>query len=181
MIATPTLTQPVRYSVPTLTTVSIATTPQILSLSSQTFTSHDHSNRLWEDPVFSSSKVLWSLFRSDASFSAFLQDLLTLMLPDEDSPEDLPATSYAVSTALYLTPQARLSLGHRWTRPHVANDSYGGLRMSWVKGDREVRAIVPADSAPGTRKRYIYWDAGNKYGSVPSFTPSSLAAWLAWL
>jgi len=181
MIATPALAPPVRFSVPTLTTASIATTPQILSLSSRTFAEHGQHGSLWEDAVFSSSKVLWSLFHSDATFNSFLQDLLQLTIQDPENPEDLPATSYAVATALYLTPQARLTLGHRWKRPHVATDSYGGVRMSWVKGDHEVRAIVPADSEPGTRARYIYWDAGDEYGSIPSFTPSSLAARLVWL
>jgi hypothetical protein len=181
MIATQSLAQPVKYSASTLTTASISTPPRLLSLSSRTFLRPHLEMSGYENHLFSTPKVLAALFRYDALFSKFVQELLRLTLPSQDNSEDLPATAYAVSTALYLSPFARFALGHRWTLPHVATDSYGGLRMSWIKGEREVRAVVPQDSAPGTRRRYLYWDSGEKYGSISNFTPSSLAAWLTWL
>ena len=131
--------------------------------------------------MFSVSAVLDTLFTCDVAFSQMVQELLKLTIPDPEHPNDLPATQHSVAAALYLIPLSRLALGSKWRAPHVASDSYGGLRMSWIRGEKELRAVVPGDTKPETRKRYLYWDFGEKYGSVRNFTPSSLTAWMSWL
>jgi hypothetical protein len=130
--------------------------------------------------LFAPETELNKLLVRDKVFNHFLQEVIELGMPSADD-EDPPATPYAVSTAIYVSLLPRMALGSSWIAPHVEADGYGGIRMSWIRETREVRAVIPPNAVPGTRRRYIYWDSGEKYGSVPNFTPSSLRAWLAWL
>ena len=180
-IAEPILDQPTLCGIPVLTSTSVDSSPMFPSLSSQTFGAQHGNQSIHNEPTFLSHVVLTALFTCDAPFNKLIQELLKLTLTDAEHPEDLPATQHAVAMALYLMPLSRLALGSKWTAPHVASDSYGGLRLSWIRGDKELRAVIPGNNKAETRKRYLYWDVGEKFGSIQNFTPSSLAAGLVWL
>ena len=136
--------------------------------------------RIASDIIFpSAQRALRDLFLVDPVFSQFVQELIQLRIKDEDEPEeDLPATSFSVTQAFYLTPQSRLSLAQEWAAPALASDGYGGLRMSWSRGGSEVRVSVPATSAG---KRRLYWERGDVYGSVTDVTPVTLTKYLQWM
>jgi hypothetical protein len=168
----------------TLSLSPIATAPELPWVGSQALSSDSglivHAKK---DVLFTPEEAFNRILTQDKVFNSFLQDVIELrnQSPSSAEDDDLPATAYSITNAIYVSLLPRMALGSNWSRPHVTTDGYGGIRMSWIRGDREVRAVIPPDANPGTRRRYIYWDSGEKYGSVPNFTPSSLRAWLAWL
>jgi hypothetical protein len=166
----------------TLSSSPITSVPSLPWVGSEALSSNEetvvHAKRdIWFTPEGALNKVL----TQDKLFNRFLQELLALRLEDPNERDgNLAATGYAVTTAVYVSLLPRMMLGSSWKMPHVATDGYGGIRMSWIGDNREVRAVIPPDANPGTRRRYIYWDSGEQYGSIPNFTPSSLRTWLAW-
>jgi hypothetical protein len=92
---------------------------------------------------------------------------------DED--EDAPPTEYAIAQALSLTEDSANLLAQRWRAPRVATDGYGGLRLSWRDGRRELRAVITGSKE---RERYLYWEEIGGYGSVANFTAITLFSYL---
>jgi hypothetical protein len=92
---------------------------------------------------------------------------------DED--EDSPPTEYAVAQALHLTEDSAKLLAQKWRSPRVATDGYGGLRLSWRDGKRELRAVIAGNK---DKERYLYWEDIGGYGSIPNFTATTLFTYL---
>ncbi len=92
---------------------------------------------------------------------------------DED--EDSPPTEYAISQALHLTEDSANLLAQKWRAPRVATDGYGGLRLSWRDGQRELRAVIAGNK---DKERYLYWEDIGGYGSIPNFTATTLFTYL---
>jgi hypothetical protein len=92
---------------------------------------------------------------------------------DED--EDSPPTEYAITQALYLTKDSANLLAQKWHTPRVATDGYGGLRLSWRDGKRELRAVIAGNK---NKERYLYWEDTGRYGSIPNFTATTLFTYL---
>jgi hypothetical protein len=123
--------------------------------------------------------VLSELFSVDPLFSDFVDAVLKLRIKDADDPEeDAAATAYSVAQVFYLTPQSRLSLSQAWIAPNLVNDGYGGIRMSWSERGRDVRVSIPASEGSS---RKLYWEEGDRYGSVPDVTPTTLTKYLRWM
>jgi hypothetical protein len=120
-----------------------------------------------------SDLTLKELLLTDSSFRDLAAEVIAMGAPDDDEPEG--ASTEAVGWALELLPKAWVQLGAGWSSPFVSLDGYGGLRMTWNRGRKEVRAVVPAD---GKRPRYIYFEEENRYGTVPNFTDLTLASYL---
>jgi hypothetical protein len=92
---------------------------------------------------------------------------------DED--EDAPPTEYAIAQALSLTEDSANLLAQKWRVPRVATDGYGGLRLSWRDGKRELRAVITGTK---DKERYLYWEEIGGYGSIPNFTAITLFSYL---
>jgi hypothetical protein len=108
-------------------------------------------------------------------FASFVNDLLT---SNEEDEEGEPTSSAALKETLRLTPAACLFLQRRWTRPRVVPDGSGGLRLTWKKDAREVRAIITGQSR---RPNYLYRQDERDYSAIPNFTAATLSNELAWL
>ena len=106
-------------------------------------------------------------------FKTFFDEVKSLQKDDD---EDAPPDSHALSEVLRLVPFSRSQLAQRWLPPRVASDGFGGIRLSWQKGQYEVRAVISGGEI--ARENYLYWEDGNTYGSVPNFTPATLFAYL---
>jgi len=57
-------------------------------------------------------------------------------------------------------------------------DGDGGLRLEWIRPDRELRLVV---SASPEGRSYIYHEQGNDYAADYSPTADALSYWLNWL
>lgn len=114
-----------------------------------------------------------SLLSEDAVFSAFFQDVKALQC-DED--EDAPPDSRALAEVLRLVPFSRNQLAQRWSPPRVASDGFGGVRLSWRKEGKEVRAIISGGQT--IRRSYLYWEDATGYGTIPDFTATTLYTYL---
>jgi len=132
------------------------------------------SNSIWRPyPERSSQTLGSSLLNEDSLFRAFFQEIESLQKDDE---EDVPPDSHSVSEVLRLVPFSRSQLAQHWFGPRVASDGFGGVRLSWQKGQREVRAVISGEGV--ARGNYLYWEDGNTYGTVANFTPATLFACL---
>lgn len=176
MIATAAVQQPVRYFASTMLTQRAEQTPSLLAVPSGTFRPIDFAVSC-QSGVFVKHS-LNEIFHGDAEFRNAIRSLLLSMVGD-DGGADLPTTSYAAGLAMYMLPASRFALGTDWKAPIITSDSYGGLRLTWIDGKREIRAVIPQDGT--SRKRYIYWQEDDRYGSIANFTPSTLTAWLGWV
>ena len=114
-----------------------------------------------------------SLLSEDSVFSAFFQDVKALQ---DDEEEDVPPDSQALAEVLRLTPFSRIQLAQYWSSPRVASDGFGGVRLTWRKDQREVRAIISGGQT--ARNSYLYWEDANGYGTVPNFTAATLFTYL---
>lgn len=57
-------------------------------------------------------------------------------------------------------------------------DGDGGLRLEWIRPDRELRLVV---SASPEGRSYIYHEKGDEYAADYSPTVDALGRWLSWL
>jgi hypothetical protein len=108
----------------------------------------------------------------DAPLTSLAHELSEI-LNDED--EDAPPTPYAISHSISICTLPSKLLSHNWRKPRVATDGYGGVRMSWKFGKRELRAVVTGSQ---DRERYLYWEDESGYGSISNFTPVTLFTYL---
>lgn len=109
---------------------------------------------------------------SNAPLSALQEAIQALQCDEED---DSPPTDYAFGQVLSLCTDATTLLGHRWRKPRVATDGFGGLRLSWKANDKELRAIVGDQE---DKERYLYWEEKEKYGAERNFTGVTLFSYL---
>jgi hypothetical protein len=114
-----------------------------------------------------------SLLTEDQAFSAFFQEITALQ---DDPDEDAPPDSRALAEVLRLVPLSRNQLAQRWSSPRIAGDGFGGVRLTWRKGQTEVRAVISGSQTP--RRSYLYWEDGEEYGTVVDFTPITLLTYL---
>ncbi len=114
------------------------------------------------------------LFHTDKTFQDFVNEVFSLSLDEEERP---PA-GHVVEQLLQLTPFAKTLLAQEWSQPWITTDGNGGLRLSWRRGTRELRAVLLADRQ---RERYLYWQDGPEYGAIPNFGSATLFTRLRWL
>jgi hypothetical protein len=162
-IACPEMQRPVLYR---SSSASIEVPPPPMAIRGSTSVSRPNSER--------SGLLLGSaLLVEDPLFSAFFQEVKALQMdPDEDAPPD----DYALAEVLRLVPFSRNQLAQDWYKPSVTSDGFGGVRLSWRRGQCEVRVVI--SGAQTARKSYLYWESGDTYGTVQDFTPATLLAYL---
>jgi hypothetical protein len=107
-----------------------------------------------------------TLYYRDKAYAAFVDDLFSLYHEEDET----PPCEGVIDWVLESTVLAKSLLAQNWTGPRVTSDDEGGIRLSWREGDRELRAIVPADLS----QRYLYWQHGTKYGGIPNFGSATL-------
>jgi hypothetical protein len=131
------------------------------------------SNSVALSVVERSSLLEPSSLNDDPVFSAFLQEVKGLQ---DDVEEDAPPDSHALAEVLRLTPFSRNQLSQNWSSPRVASDGFGGIRLTWHKNQREVRAVISGRQT--ARGSYLYWEDTDGYGTVPNFTAATLFTYL---
>jgi hypothetical protein len=113
------------------------------------------------------------LLSDDSLFRTFFQQVKALERDDE---EDAPPDSRALAEVLRLIPFSRLQLAQKWSVPRISSDGFGGIRLTWQKGNQEVRAVISGNQT--TRSSYLYWENGDIYETVPNFTAATLSTYL---
>jgi len=111
------------------------------------------------------------LYSRDKAFAAFVNDLLSL----RDEEDEIPPSSDVIDWILESSVLAKKLLAQRWESPRITSDDHGGVRLSWRKGNRELRAVVPANLSA----RYLYWQEGSEYGGFPNFGSATLYSGLS--
>lgn len=107
-----------------------------------------------------------TLYYRDSVYKSFVDDLFSLYREEDET----PPLHDVVDWVLESTVLAKTLLAQNWKNPRVTSDDEGGLRLNWREGDRELRAIVPANLS----QRFLYWQLGTKYGGVPNFESGTL-------
>ena len=108
------------------------------------------------------------------SFLAFCTEVLQFDHEDED---DQMATN-ARDAALALAQSAYANVPNRWTSPRVASDGGGGVRLTWKSGNKELRAVFPAQAG---RMQYLYKEQGQEHSMISNFTSTTLCLEFDWL
>jgi hypothetical protein len=107
-----------------------------------------------------------ALYYRDRVYAAFVNDLLSLEFEDDEYPPSPRVVRWILETTVF----AKELLAQNWKNPHMTSDDRGGVRLSWRQGDRELRAVVPANLS----ERYLYWQEGSRYGGYPNFGSATL-------
>jgi len=110
-----------------------------------------------------------SLLTDDPVFSAFFQEVRSLQ---DDTDEDVPPDPQALAEVLRLVPFSRNQMAQRWWSPRIATDGFGGVRLTWHKGQSEVRAVISGTQT--ARSSYLYCESGEDYKTIPNFTAATL-------
>ena len=113
------------------------------------------------------------------SLPVSLSRLVDLLDEDErDDQYEVGPTQFAFKTAFRLVQQAEAALGEEVSSSPVV-DSEGGIRVTWRRGDRQIKLVCPAaNNAP----LYIYQSSptGNSLRNQ-NVTAPVLAERLLWL
>ena len=116
----------------------------------------------------------WTSSAAKESFLAFCTEVLQYNKEDEDD----QIAPNARDAALAIAQNAFVKLPNRWRAPRVATDGGGGARLTWRSGDKELRAVFPADAR---RMQYLYLEQGEKHSMIPNFTAVTLCNQFDWL
>jgi hypothetical protein len=115
----------------------------------------------------------------NGALSVVLDRLASLL--DEDETDDygmLSPSEYAFTTTWELLVAAAGELSCPFPRAAVSTDSEGGIRVQWIRPERQVRLVIPNVESG---RHYIYHEEGDQYDVEPSVSATSLARWLAWI
>ena len=114
-----------------------------------------------------------SLYEQDQYFAAFVNDVLALFNEEDETPPHAEVVLWVFASSVL----AKRLLGQNWTVPRIATDDAGGLRLSWRSGQKELRAVIPADLS----LRYLYWQNGDDHGGEHNFGSGTLYSRLQWM
>ncbi len=107
-----------------------------------------------------------------------LTDILSAYCDEEDDPDFVKPTKASFDLAKGLVEGAYTEITQDIPSPKVIADEVGGIRLRWVKGEKEIRLSCHRDSA---LQSYIYHQKGEVHGLVYDVTPEKLIYWLRWL
>jgi hypothetical protein len=116
----------------------------------------------------------WTRPAAKESFVAFCTEILQFNNEDED---DQIAQS-ARDAALIIAESAYAKIPNKWRAPRIATDGGGGVRLTWKSGEKQLRAVFPADAR---RMRYLYMEQGENHSMIPNFTSATLCYQFDWL
>jgi hypothetical protein len=109
----------------------------------------------------------WASPGTKESFLAFFTEVLQYNKEDEDD----QIAQYARDAALAIAESVYAKMPNRWRTPRVATDGGGGVRLTWKLGDKELRAVFPADAR---RMQYLYVEHGENHSMIRNFTAATL-------
>jgi hypothetical protein len=115
----------------------------------------------------------------NGALSVVLERLASLL--DEDETDDygvLSPSEYAFTTTWNLLVAAAREMSCSFPRAAVSTDSEGGIRVQWIRPERQVRLVIPTVEG---KRHYIYHEEGDQYDVEPSVSATTLARWLSWL
>ncbi|MGA7523231.1 MAG: hypothetical protein WBW84_12295 [Acidobacteriaceae bacterium] len=145
--------------------------PADLDTEIATQTSSAASDKSFEHRDWSVAPVL----HDSDSFLSFLNEILTFNGEDDED----QISDDALGVALFTTIRAYAQKSDNWRKPRIATDGGGGVRLTWRTGDKEIRAVFPADLR---RPHYLYVEEGdNRLPLINNFTAITLWDRLAWL
>jgi hypothetical protein len=145
--------------------------PSDLDTEMATQTSSASSDKWFERRDWSVAPVM----HDSDSFLAFLNEILTFNSEDDED----QITDNALGIALFTTKRAYAQRPNSWRRPRIATDGGGGVRLTWRAGEKEIRAVFPADMR---RPHYLYIEEGDTpLPLINNFTSITLWDKLAWL
>ena len=108
-----------------------------------------------------------------------LLDQLDLLVEAEDYDDDFrPPTESSVARMRGFLEGANGILKSAFPAGTICADGDGGLRLEWIRPDRELRLIVSA-SLQG--RSYLYHEQGNEYAADYAPNADELGRWLNWL
>jgi hypothetical protein len=116
----------------------------------------------------------WTSPAATESFHAFCTDVLQYNNEDEDDQIATNARDAAIAIAM----SAYAKVPNRWRAPRVATDGGGGVRLTWRSGEKELRAVFPADAR---RMQYLYIERGDWHSMIKNFTAATLCNQFEWL
>jgi hypothetical protein len=114
----------------------------------------------------------------DPGLSRIFTDLGSFLQDDIYSDDYIKPSQYAVGIAWQLLDKAAKQLSDGFPEGTIYPDGDGGLRVEWIRPDKEVRLKI-SNSKSG--RSYIYYELWGKYAADYSVTATSLASWLKQL
>lgn len=115
---------------------------------------------------------------SDKSeFGVLLSRINALMTREEDEDEEDIPSDYAYNLVSDLLTEAYSLIKTVFPRGS-ASESSGGIRVTWVNKNKEVRLVVPAQP---NRNSYIYQESSDQYSLIEKASAIDLSYWLKWL
>lgn len=103
------------------------------------------------------------------------------LLEEEDEEDDYGVTkpsAYAYGTALALVSEAARLMKTDFTRGSASTDDKGGIRLTWLRPNAEVRLVCAHQPDKST---YLYHEVGDEYGVEHDVSAPKVAHWLNWL
>ena len=108
-----------------------------------------------------------------------LLDQLDLLVEAEDYDDDFrPPTESSVARMRDFLEGANGLLKIAFPAGTIYGDGDGGLRLEWIRPDRELRFVV---SASPQGRSYLYHEKGDDYKADYAPSDSELSRWLTWL
>jgi len=120
---------------------------------------------------------LWK--SKNTGLEALLSDMGGLLQQDSNYNDDfMKPTEYAFTTTWNLLDQASSIVEGLFPLGTVYPDGDGGLRVEWIRPQRELRLIIPSCEE---ERHYIYHESGAEYAADYNVSAKSLGNWLNWL
>jgi hypothetical protein len=122
------------------------------------------------------SETLREALAASEGFRTAHARLLQLSEEDADEEDQVFPTSYAYHAALALLLDTQRQIGDL-PRPSVTADETGGIRVQWIRPERQVRLVVPAEKGG---RHYLYFETEKDYDLEDNPSPMRLAERLQW-
>lgn len=97
---------------------------------------------------------------------------------DEDDYGIAKPSAYAYGTALALVSEAVRLMASAFTRASASTDDKGGIRLTWLRPNAEVRLVCAHQSDKPT---YLYHETDDEYEVEHNVSALTVAHWLNWL
>ena len=108
-----------------------------------------------------------------------LLDQLDLLVEAEDYDDDFQSPTESSFTKMRgFLEKANGLLKIAFPVGTIYADGDGGLRLEWIRPDRELRLVVSASSQG---RSYLYHEQGDDYGADYAPSAGELSRWLNWL
>lgn len=119
-----------------------------------------------------------NLEQKNDNIAVLLKELGRLLREEEYDEDFLKPTDYSIRKAVELALTNTSAINATASAPKVSTDGFGGIRIEWRHGNKEVRTIIASNTK---QQSYIYYEDPNSYALDPEITPSLVRKRLDWL